>query len=69
MDPEEMESSIADALAKLRDETERSGSRTTKDPGTVTSRMADSDLACLRRKFTFLQDFSDDLSGQPPRKP
>lgn len=64
MEDDEVTAVNSDARRFIRDE---SGfSRNIPDPGASNSGMSDSDLACLRRKFPFLADFSDQFVRSRP---
>jgi len=65
METEEVVISRASMKQKIVEEEDRSGSRRVSDPGTTSTSLGDSDLACLRKKFPFLADFSD----PGPRRP
>jgi hypothetical protein len=64
MDADDFTSSSSAARDILRDESSRS--RNILDPGAVATTMSDKDLACLRRKFPFLADFSDEFVCSKP---
>jgi hypothetical protein len=51
---------------KIVEEEDRSGSRRVSDPGTTSTSLGDSDLACLRKKFPFLAEFSDEFVRSRP---
>jgi hypothetical protein len=54
------------AKKKIGEEEDRSGSKHISDPGTSSTTLGDSDLACLRKKFPFLAEFSDEFIRSRP---
>ncbi len=61
MDGESLESATNRAADFLQDERSRTAVsyRACRDPATKTTEMEDSDIACLKRKYPFLAEFSD----------
>jgi hypothetical protein len=66
METENVVISRASMRQKIVEEEDRSGSRRVSDPGTTSTSLGDSDLACLRKKFPFLAEFSDEFVRSRP---
>jgi hypothetical protein len=66
METEEVVISRSSMKQKIVEEEDRSGSRRISDLGTTSTSLGDSDLACLRKKFSFLAKFSDEFVRSRP---
>jgi hypothetical protein len=64
MDKDEIAATKAQARGFLQDEVAHSGR--VADPGAASATMTNDDISSLRRKFPFLQDFSDNFIRSRP---
>jgi hypothetical protein len=66
METEEVLVNRSSTKQKIVEEEDRFGSRSVSDPGTTRTSLGDSDQACLRKKFPFLAEFSDEFVRSRP---